>query len=190
MELPAFFEAEVNDVGGVVAGVPCVEHGGEFDALGSVFGVAEASLPLAFVEGLEEHDPSGVEAFDQFERPLHGGGGVVKGGPGILVVGLDGGPIFGERKADADEGVHVAVGEVMDDLTECPAALAIGSVELRVGQTLDCVAKFSWQIGEGCNGFESLIGRDGRRLCELTNGVAWVSTRSWHGVPLDSEEQS
>ena len=46
--LPAFFSAEVGDVGGVVAGVPGVEEGGGFDGDATEFGVSEAALPLVF----------------------------------------------------------------------------------------------------------------------------------------------
>ena len=48
--LPAFFSAEVGDVGGVVAGVPAVEEGGGFDGDAAEFGVGEAALPLVFSE--------------------------------------------------------------------------------------------------------------------------------------------
>ncbi len=98
--------------------------------------MAEAALPLVVGEGLEEHDPAGVEGFDELERPLDGGGGVVQRGPGLLVVGLDGGPVLGEGEANADEGVHVAVGDVVDELADGPAAFAVGGVELGVVRPL------------------------------------------------------
>src|ERR1700736_593513 len=96
------------DVGEVVTAVPAVVESGEFDGLGAALGMTEAALPLLFREELEEHDPAGVEGLDEFERPLDWGSAVVKSRPGGFVVRLDGGPVFGEGEADADEGVHVA----------------------------------------------------------------------------------
>ncbi len=95
---------------------------------------------MLVVKGLEEHDPAGVEGFDEFEGPLDGRGGVVQGGPGLLVVGLDGGPVLGEGEANADDGVHVAVGDVVDELADGPAAFAVWRVELLVAEALDGVA--------------------------------------------------
>ena len=143
--LPVFALAEVGDVGGVVAGVPGVEEGGELDGAGSHLGVAEASLPLGFVERLEEHDPAGVEGFDDVEGPLDRAGDVVEEGPGVFVVGLDGWPVFGEGELDADDGVHVGVGDVVDELADGPAAVAVGGGELGVVEILDGVA----EVGRG-----------------------------------------
>ena len=58
-------------------------------------------------------------------------------GPGGLVVGLDGGPILGERQLEADIGVGVAVGQVMHHLARGPAAFAVGRIELGVAQAGD-----------------------------------------------------
>src|SRR5260370_36424898 len=102
--LPGLGRSQVADMRDVMAAVPAIDQRGQLDALRAVLGMAEAALPLDVVERLEEHDPAGVEAFDKLERPLDGGGGVVQGGPGLLVVGFDDGPILGEGEADADKG--------------------------------------------------------------------------------------
>ncbi len=73
---------------------------------------------------------------------------VGKLGPGGFVVGLDGGPIFGERELEADVGVGVAVGDVMDDLAHGPAAVAVGRVELGVAQALDGGAKLLGKLAQ------------------------------------------
>ena len=95
-------------------------------------------------------------------------------GPRSLVVGLDGWPVLGEGEADADEGVHVAVGQMMDDLTEHPASLTIGRVELGEAQALNGVAQFCWQIGQGDDGADTLIFGDRIGRDELADGIAWV----------------
>ena len=48
--LPAFLGAEMGNVGDVVAGMPGVEQGGQFDGLRAAFGVKEGALPLGLVE--------------------------------------------------------------------------------------------------------------------------------------------
>jgi len=52
----------------------------------------------------------------------------------FLHVGLDGGLVFGERQLAANIRIHVAVGDMMRDLAQRPAAVAVGSVELRIGK--------------------------------------------------------
>ena len=127
--LPAFFRAEVGDVGDVVAGVPGVVDRGEVQLLRAAFGVVEAALPLGFGEGLKEHDPTGVDAFDDVERPLGRGGGVDQLGESCLVIAGKRGEIFGEGFADAEEGGAVRVSYVMDDLADGPAALTVRSID-------------------------------------------------------------
>jgi len=130
-------------VSDVMAAVPGVDEGGELNRHRTVFRMNEAALPLLGRKGLKEHDPAGVESFKQFQRPLDGGGRVVQIGPGGFIVGLDGGIIFREGEADADEGVHVAIGEVMDNLPDGPATFAVRGVEVAVVETLNGVTKFS-----------------------------------------------
>ena len=69
--------------------------------------------------------------------------------PGGFVVGLDGGPVLGERELEADVGVGVAVGEVMHDLAHGPAAVAIGRVELGVVEAADRGAQGARAAGAG-----------------------------------------
>ncbi len=168
----------------VVAGVPTIEEGGVFEGHAAHDGMYEAALPLLLSEVLEEHDPAGVDAFEDFEGPLDGGGVVMEVGPCCLVVGLDGGPVFGEGQAQADDGVHVAVGEVVDDLAGVPTALAVGEVELGVAESLDGVAEFAGEIGERGDSSDDFVLRDGVWPGELTNGVAGIEVRCWHELFL------
>ena len=179
--LPA---AQVSDVGDVVAGVPAVEEGGVFEVHAAHDGMDEAALPLLVGQVLEQHDPAGMDAFEDLEGPLDGGGVVVEVGPGGLVVGLDDGPVFGEGEAQSDDGVHVTVGKVMDDLARAPAAITVGEVELGVAKALDGVAEFAGEIGEGGDGSDDFVLRDGLGTGELTNGVAGIEVRCWHELFL------
>ncbi len=130
-------------MGDVMAAVPRVDEGAELNGHGAVVRMLEAALPLLGRKGLEEHHPAGVESFEEFQRPLDGGGGVVQVGPGCFVIRLDGGVVFGESETDADECVHVAIGEVMNDLPDGPAAFAVGGVEVAVAKTFDGVTQLA-----------------------------------------------
>jgi len=175
--LPALGDAEVHDVSYVVFGVPGVEEGGFVVGHGATFGVLDAALPLGFVEGLEEHDPAGVETFDDLERPLGGcGGGVVEHGEELLVVAGHGGPVFGEGFAEAVEGRHVRVGDMVDELADGPSAFAIGRVDLRGVEVAERFAEQLGHLGDGLDGFAEVFGVDGGGRLEVADGVAWVGS--------------
>lgn len=178
-------------MGGVMAAVPGVEAGGELDGHAPVLRVDEAALPLLLlVEGLEEHDPAGVEGFDEVEGPLDGSGGVAEVGPDFFVVGLDSGPVLGECELHAEKGVHVGVGDVVDELADGPAAIAIRSAELVVVEILDGVAEMGGEIGEDGDGGEVVIGRDGLGTLEFPDGVAGIKQLGRHGgAPVGLQEE-
>ncbi len=167
-------------MGGVMPAVPGVEAGGEIDGHGSVDGVAEAALPLLLLKGLEEHDPARVEGFDEVERPLDGGGGVVEGGPGLFVVGLDGRPVLGKGEFDAEEGVHVGVGDVVDELANGPTAVAVGGSKLIVAEVLNGVAEVGGQVGKDADGGKADLMRDGLRALEFSDGVPGIEQFGRH----------
>jgi len=177
-------------VGGVMTAVPGVEAGGEIDGHGSIDGVTEAALPLLLLEGLEEHDPASVEGFDEVKGPLGGGGGVVEGGPGLFVVGLDGGPVLGEGELNAEECVHVGVGDVVDELADGPTAVAVGGSELAVAEVLNGVAEMRRQVGKDADGGEAIVDRDGFGALEFSDGVPGVEQLGRHGgAPVRCQEE-
>lgn len=57
--------------------------------------------------------------------------------PKFFVVRFDDRAIFGQSPLEADVSVHVAVGEMVDDLTRCPTAGAVSRVELLRGKCSD-----------------------------------------------------
>lgn len=164
-------------MGEVVAGVPGVEEGGALYGVCAALRVDEGALPLGVREGLEEHDPAGMEGLDEFERPLCGGDGVMEIGPCVFVVAGDGGGVFCEGETDAEDGVHMAVSDVVDELAEGPAAVAVGGVQLRVRQGGEGFAKELRELCEGGDGVEALAGRDGLAqggADEFADGIARV----------------
>lgn len=168
-------------MGGVMTGVPSVQEGGELDGDAAALGVNEAALPLGVVEGLKEHDPAGVEAFDEIKGPLDRSRGIVKVGPGGLVVGLDGGPVFGEGELGAGEGIHVGVGDVMHKLANCPAAFTVRGVELLGREAVDCVVELAGELGELADGGEAVVGTDVFGRVEGAEGVARILLRGSFG---------
>src|SRR3984957_8930752 len=101
--LPVFFGAQVGDMRDMVARVPGVDEGGKLHRHGAVFGMLKAPLPLLFLERLQQHHPAGVQALHKLQRPLHRSSHIVKHRPCCLVIGLDGRPVFGQRKSNPDE---------------------------------------------------------------------------------------
>jgi len=161
-------------VGYVVAGVPGVEESGVVQLHGAAFGVLEAALELGLVHGLKEHDPAGVNAFDDFERPLWGSGAVGQLGEGLFVVAGDDGPVFGEGFAETVEGGGVGVGDVVDELADGPAAVAVGSVDLGLVEVADRLAELLGHLSESEDGVADVFGRDGVGWSELADGIARV----------------
>ena len=65
--------------------------------------------------------------------------------------GLDRRLVFGEREFEANDGVHVAVGDVMNELADGPAAGAIRRVELRGRETGDGGGQTRRRLGDRVN---------------------------------------
>lgn len=162
-------------MGGVVAGVPGVEGGSFGDGLAAVFGMDEAALPLVFREGAQQEHPAVVQGVEETERELGGRGeGVGEFGPELFVVGLDGGPVLGEGEADADDRVHVAVGDVVDELADGPATVAVRCVELSGAEAVDGGTEGFRQGGEGGD-VGRVVGGVGFGAAESADGVARVN---------------
>ena len=174
--LPVFGGAEVGDVGYVVDGVPGVEHGGNVKLHGAALCVFEAALELRRRHGLKEHDPAGVDAFKEIDGPLDGSDGVVQFGEVSFVVAGNLGPVFGEGFAEAVEGGHVRVGDMVDELADGPSAFAIGRVDLRGVEVAERFAEQLGHLGDGLDGFAEVFGGDGGGRLEVADGVAWVGS--------------
>jgi len=160
---------------GVVAGMPVVEGDGFGDGLAAVFRVVVAALPLFFGKGAEEEDPAVVQGVEETERVIWGSGeGVGQFGPELLVVGLDGGPVLCEGKADADVGVHVAIGDMMHELADGPATVAVRRVELGVAETIGGGAEVFRKRGEDSDG-GCVVGEVGFGAVEFADGEAGVN---------------
>jgi hypothetical protein len=161
-------------VGGVVAGVPVVEGDGLGDRLAAVFRMGVAALPLFFGEGTQQDYPTVVQCVEETKREVgRSGAGIGQLGPEFLVVRLDGGPVLGEREADADAGVHVAVGDVMDELADSPAAVTVRRVELDRAEAFDGGAEVFREGGEDRKR-SGVVGEVGFGAAEFSDGEAGV----------------
>ncbi len=124
------------------------ERGGE--SLAAVLGMVEATLKVVLASWIRAARPSACAARRSMPAtPSSGACAVGELRPCSFVVGLDGGPILSERELEADIGVRVAVGDVMHDLAHGPAAVAIGRVELGVGEAVNCGAQMRRAVGAG-----------------------------------------
>ena len=173
--LPALPGAEAGDVGGVVAGVPIVEGEGCGQVHAAAFGVNEAAVEVVLSERQEQRDPALMERVDELERDLSGElAAIGEVGPGGYVVGIDGGPIFSERELETDQADAVAVGDVMDELADGPAAFAIGGVELGWGESVDGGAEVLGQQAQSLDVSGANAGQSAGRRAEAADGKAEV----------------
>ena len=131
-------------------------------------------LEVLFRHGFEQRNPARVQRVDEDQRAIDGQARVGQARPGGFVVGLDGGPILGERELEADVGIGVAVGEVMHDLAHGPAAVAIGRVELRIAQAADRGAKALGEQAQSFNLRGANAGHAGGGRAEAPDGIAKV----------------
>jgi len=137
------------------------------------------TLEVSIGERLEERDPALVESGDHCEGAIDGETAVGEAGPGGFVVGLDGGPVFREREFGADEGVGVAVGDVVHELADGPAAIAVGSIELRVAESADGGLKGGWKLAEDGDLLCTDGGFRGIGRLEAANWIAEIF-EFWH----------
>lgn len=99
------------------------------------FGMPERAREIGFTEGTQQCKPSGMQPFEQGKRELNWRSFCVRElGPSSLFIGLDRRGIFGERQPDSLVAIQVAVGQMVDNLTNSPTAGAIWRVELRLAQ--------------------------------------------------------
>src|SRR6202030_3763103 len=76
----------------------------------------------------------------------------------------------------AGERLHVAVGDVMDELADSPAAFSVGSVELLFGPAFHGSRDFFGQSFDGGYGFGAFGGCDRAGAGELADWVTGVGS--------------
>src|ERR1017187_9209248 len=110
--LPAITRAQAGYVRGVVASVPLVNRQRAFEVLAAIHGMNETLLEVLFRHRFQQCRPTIVQGLDECQRTFNGCLAVCESCPGGLVIGLDGGPIFGKRELEADKGVGVDIGQM------------------------------------------------------------------------------
>ena len=116
-----------------------------------------------------------MQAFDHGQRNLHRQpAAVCQVGPGCFVVRLDRGPILGKRQLEANVAVRVAVGHVVDHLAQCPAALTVRGIELRVAQPGYRCPQPPGQHLQRMNMRRPHAGQAAARWIEAPNGITKV----------------
>ena len=102
--LPALPRAQAGNVRGVVARVPVV-HGQRLgQSLAALLGMVVALLEVLFGHGFQQRHPAAMQRRQSSPAKLDGQWAVCQLGPGRFVIRLDGRPILGEGKLEADVG--------------------------------------------------------------------------------------
>ena len=182
---PGIAFAQCGDVCDVVAAVPGVERKILVERYFLVvFGVKEFALPVGGLERAQEDDPALVQGVEKIEGWGDGRFRVGEFGPAGFEVGLDGWYVLGEREFEASESVHVAVGNVMDQLADGPAAGPVGRVELLVVEAGDGGAHFRGGFFDVSDVGAALVVGEACGALEFSDGVAQVCFGGERHLPL------
>src|SRR5216683_2334855 len=178
--LPVFSGTQMRDVRDMVARVPCISERQQLHRHRAILWMMAPAFPLLVVERLQQHHPAGMQAFHKLQRPLHGSRDVVQLRPGRFIVWFDRRPVFGQRKLDADDGVHMTVRDVVHNLPQSPPTLAVRCAQLRKAQPIHRIPQLLRKLGQRCNRISALAGRDGRRRRKAANRVPRVHIVQGH----------
>jgi hypothetical protein len=75
---------------------------------------------------------------------------------------------------DAEEGGHVRVGDVVDELADGPASFAVRRVEFGIAEAAEGLAELFGHLSKGEDGVAQIFGRNGGGRSEWTDGIASV----------------
>src|SRR5687768_4311032 len=97
--------------------------------------VNELAAEVSFRHRFQQRRPTRMHAFDDLERNIYGHAAVGKLGPAVFIVRTNGRrTILGQRQLESAERIDMTVGDVMHRLSQCPPALTVWRVELRIVQ--------------------------------------------------------
>src|SRR5258706_935509 len=160
----------------MVAAMPGVEGQGAIQSLNAQYRVVKRARPICLLHRTQHRDPTLVDTVDNGQGNVRGQLLVGEIRPEVFQVGLDGWVVFGEAEFEANESVHVAIGDVVNDLSGRPAAVPVGRVELGVSEALDGGAEFSRGLGYLIEKLRALLGGYGAfGMGEFADGIAWVN---------------
>ena len=153
-------------------------------------GMNELAIPIGIAHQAQQAHPAIVQGIEQGERNFDGSiAHVGQLGPFAFGVRFDGGFVFCKRQLEADVGVHVAFGNMMNHLASGPAAGAIGRVELG-GRERKCgFAKKARRFSNLRNPLAAVGGGDRLGEREFSNGVLKVGHGSWMRMDLQEIHQ-
>lgn len=114
----------------------------------------------------------------RFNRP---GARVEKLGPQLLLVRFDGRFVLCKREFYSHIGVHMAVGQMMYNLSHRPAPFPVRRVELFVGQSLYCSSQPRGSLGDLLNQLTPLRVVDG---CENLKFPDWITGVRQNIIPF------
>lgn len=100
-----------------------------------LFRMHQSSAPLRFRHAPQQTRPAGVQRLQQLQRNLDWRGHhIAQPPPRRLVVGLDQRLVVRQRQFEPHVAVHVAVGNMMNDLANRPSSFPVRRIKLSVTQ--------------------------------------------------------
>ena len=178
--------AEGGDVSDVVLAVPSVEGDIAIEVDGAEFRMLKLALEVRRFHVTEYDRPPLVQRIDERERNIDREFGVGKIRPCLLIIRLHQWLCFGERKFEADVGVHVTVGDVMNELADCPTLGTIRRIELLIGESVYRGAEFVGNCGDALDVLGAVGLCVGASPFEFSDGIGEVQNRRGaHGLRDD-----
>src|SRR5208283_501855 len=79
-----------------------------------------------------------------------------------------------QRQSPPDVSIHMAVREMMRGLPQRPTTIAVGCLQLRFAESLQCGAEFRWRPRNLVDSHVPEFRRNFRWRHKFSDGVAWV----------------
>src|SRR5947209_4022598 len=104
--------------------------------------------------------------------------------PLVFGVRIDGRRVLSQREFDSHKRVGMGIRKVMHHLSNGPAALAVGGLELRFGDPLDGTAYFGRKLRNHFDPGIALLRSGCRNVLELADGETRVARSCWLHVAI------
>src|ERR1700674_2725171 len=152
LRLPALLFAQFRDVRGVMPAVPGIQEKQPVHRAHTVVRMPERSRKVLCLQRAQQPHPAFMQGIQQRETNIDRRRlGVLQLRPTRLFVGFDRGLLLRQRQPEPHVRIHVAVRNVMRHLPYCPAAVAIGRVQLLFAQALYGGAQLGGRLRDGGN---------------------------------------
>src|SRR5215467_3041391 len=143
--------------------------------LTAIFRMIIAPLPLLLGERFEQCDPPVMQWLQQMQRNFDWKRvRIMKLSPELFIVSWYQRPVFSQCTLCTHVGIDVAVGNVMNQLADRPAAFAVWCVDLSTGESMHGRTQIFRQGSQHGNGGPALLWGLVNRTSKFSNGITRI----------------